>query len=139
MDAMLTQEQVLEAVKNKSRDPHRENCAVLDSRDYRRLCDFFPSDRWEAFGFSLKDGAVATEPKPWTLESIMAQMRSDLEFAINKAENQRGISSSLMFDVMKMWMWVLEDDLQSHDDYYDYGLPFYRMIEAKYPTTTDSA
>ena len=126
---MLSCEQVRDAVAAG----RESGCAYLDSRDYCRLADFFPASDWEVFGFSLKEGAEVPEPREWTRENILSQLRDDLDFAIEKAEGQRGISASLMYEVVKMWMWVLEDELQHADDDYDpYGLPFLREVRDKY-------
>ncbi len=124
---MLTQEQVLDAVKNG----RASQC--LDRRDFFRLADFFPLDEWHHFGFEVKvsDKKVPT-PSPWTQETIVEKLRADLEFAKEKAANQRGISAALMYEVVLMWLWVFEDDLQHHDNYFDYGLPFFKRVAAKY-------
>jgi hypothetical protein len=48
--------------------------------------------------------------------------------------DKRGISAGLMYEVVKMWMWVLEDDLQNHneEDYAQYGLPLLKAVAVKY-------
>ncbi len=122
---MLTQEKILEVV-NAGR---KSEC--LDGRDYQRLGMFFPADKLKDFGLELKEGAV-WEPNPWTPEAVTAQLKDDVEFGIEKATNQRGISSNLMYEVVKMWMWVLEDNLQYHSNYHSYGLPFFEEVKAKY-------
>lgn len=131
---MKTKEQVLEAVKKNQESPgyDRNGCEMIDARDYSRLADFFDSDEWTAFGFSLKDDVEKPTPKDFTESEIIKQMKGDLNFAIEKAEDQRGISSGLMFGVMKMWLWILDDDLFESDSYDPYGLPLYRQIEEKY-------
>lgn len=123
---MLTQEQVLAAV----RGGRKSQC--LDGRDYSRLVDFFPVTDWNAFGFEVKEGATPPEPKPWTEESIRDQLARDLDFAFEKAHGRRGISASLMHEVVKTWMWVLEDDLQNYGDYDDYGVAYLRQVAQKY-------
>lgn len=123
---MLTREQVLEAVKNG------RGSKCLDGRDYARLTDFFPVEDWKAFGFGIKDGAAAPEPKPWTEEEIKKQLAADLDFAFEKAMNQRGISTGLMFEVVKMWLWVLEDKLCETNDYDNYALPFFSKVAKNY-------
>lgn len=135
---MKTKEQILEAVRNEN-GWERDNCEILESRDYVRLVKYFPVSEWEKFGMQLKDGAEAPEVKDWNETNIIADMLSDLEFAISKAEGQRGISASLMFDVMRMWMWVLEDELSEWTSYYDYGLPFFTEIQEKYEPSQPEA
>lgn len=128
---MKTREQILEAVKNEN-TYDRGNCEFLDGRDYSRLVDFFPVSDWEAFGMGLKEGADGPTPKELTKENVIACLKEDLEFAFNKARSQRGISSGLMYEVIKMWMWVLDDELQAFDEYDSYGLPLYEAVKEKY-------
>lgn len=130
---MLTQDQVLEAVKLRSRDNQRQSCDMLDARDYSRLSEFFPVEDWEVFGFKLKDGAEKPAITPWTEENIKSRMAKDLDFAFDKALGQRGISASLMYETMKTWMWVLGDEeLSDFDNYPMYGLPLLKAISVKY-------
>lgn len=124
---MLSQEQVLQEVKGG-----RKSEAWLDGRDYSRLSMFFPADQWEVFGFALREGATAPEPYPWTEERVKAQLAKDLEFAFEKALNRRGISAGLMYNVVKMWLWVLEDELYKFDIYAQYGLPLFKAVAVKY-------
>jgi len=124
---MLTQAQVLEAIKGG------KESQTLDGRDYARLCDFFPVADWEALGFKLKDGAEPKPPKPWTQEAVVAQLAEDLAFGFEKALNRRGISASLMYETVKMWMWVLDDaELRDFDSYAQYGLPLFKAVAIKY-------
>lgn len=123
---MLTREQVIAAVRAG------RTSAALDGRDYSRLVEFFPVEDWELFGFKLKEGAKATEPRAWTEEEVKKQLAKDLDFAFDKALGQRGISASLMYEVVKMWMWVLENPLQYFDDYAQYGLPLFKAVALEF-------
>ena len=125
---MLTQEQVLEAAKAG------RTSQTLDGRDYRRLLDFFPPEHWEAFGYTVKEGADASEitPTPWTEENVKVQLARDVAFGFEKALGKRGISAGMMHSVVKMWMWVLEDDLQDMSAYAQYGLPLLKAVAVKY-------
>lgn len=123
---MLTQEQILSEVKSKSK---QSNC--IDSRDFSRLCKFFPAETLSDFGFTLKDGTDWT-PLSWTEENILRELKEDVAFGFEKALNQRGISSSLMYEVVKMWLWVLEDDLQNFKSYAQYGLPLFKAVASEY-------
>lgn len=63
----------------------------------------------------------------------MKALASDLEFAFEKALGQRGISASVMNDVIKMWMWVLDDEeLANCEEYAQYGLPLLKKVAVKY-------
>jgi len=123
---MLDRKQILEEIKAG------KESQCLDGRDYGRLCDYFPTKDWDKLGFSLKKGEKPSKAKLLTKQNILKQLKSDLEFAFEKALNQRGISSSFMYEVIKMWMWVLEDPLQNFDEYTMYGLPLYKATALKY-------
>lgn len=113
-----------------------ENCNFLDGRDRSRLCCFFPPSDWPKLGFEVKKDANLNELEviPYTKENVIKKLETDLAFAFDKALGQRGISSSLMFDVIKMWMWVLDDELANFPDYdyAQYGLPLYKKVAVKY-------
>ena len=123
---MLSQEQVLEAVRGG-----RES--VLDGRDYRRLCAFFPADQYPIFGFELNAGTEPPLIASWTEEAILARLGDDLAFGFEKALDQRGISASLMVEVVRMWLWILEVDVEFRmADYAQYGLPIFKAVAVKY-------
>lgn len=123
---MLTIGQVLEAIK-----AGRES-ECLDGRDYGRLTNFFLVEDWPTLGFTLKEGKEAPEPRPWTQEEVISQLRLDVDFGFKKALGRRGISASFMYSTVKMWMWVLEDDLQHMEEYAQYGLPLFKAVAVKY-------
>lgn len=123
---MLSREEVLQAVKSG-----RES-KCIDFRDYARLCDYFPVEEWHHFGFGLKEGAEPPPVKEWTKENILRDLKSDLEFAFKKALGKRGISAGLMYEVVKMWLWILEDPLQDFEEYTPYGLPLFKAVAVKY-------
>jgi len=131
---MLAQEVVLEAVINKSVGYNRDSCEMIDSRDYSRLSNFFPASDLEKFGYTLKDGVTPDhwEQTEWTEDNILKSLTKDLEFAVEKAHGERGISSSLMYEVIQMWLWILEDPLAKSRDYNSYGMPLYNKVAEKY-------
>lgn len=112
------------------------NNNVLDNRDLNRLIKFIPEDKLESMGLHLKPEFVGKHvAKPFTREAVLAELQDDLDFAFEKALNRRGISSSLMFEVICMWNWVLEDGLESWTEetgYAQYGLPLYKATALKY-------
>ena len=132
---MKTREQVLEAIKAKA-IWDRANCGVLDGRDFGRLINFMPVEDWHTLGFKLKDGETH-EAKPWTPESLMEQVTRDIQFCHEKATDQRGISSALMHDVVRMWCWVFEHDDLANDtsDYDDYGLAYVEAAAERFGVT----
>lgn len=105
---------------------------TLDGRDMSRLVDFFDHTEWSAFGFKLADGEEPPVPTPYTEETVKAALARDVAFGFTKALNQRGISASMMYEVVKMWLVVLEDDLKDFGDYAQYGLPLFKAVAVKY-------
>lgn len=130
---MLTQEQVLEDVKNK-----KVESECLDGRDFYRLAEFFTPDKWPDLGMQITPGTSEERikelqtPKPWTEEEVKKQLAQDVAFGFEKALNKRGISSSFMHSVVKMWMWVLDDHDFDAVDYPMYGLPLLKGVAVKY-------
>lgn len=124
---MLTQEKVLAAIMaGRSSD-------ALDCRDYARLSAFFPDSDLPTLGFTLKEGAAPREIIVWTEENVRKQLADDLAFGFEKTLNQRGISASLMVNVVQMWMWVLGDDeLATSENYAQYGLPILKAVALKF-------
>ncbi|MBT2142728.1 MULTISPECIES: hypothetical protein [unclassified Rhodanobacter] len=106
---------------------------TLDGRDLNRLMDFIPENQLGDFGITLKPEYIGThEHKPLTREAVLAQLAKDVAFGFEKALNQRGISSSLMYEVVQMWNWILEEGLESFTDYAQYGLPLFKATAVKY-------
>jgi len=120
-----TRERILEAVKNG------KESQCLDGRDFSRIIEFFPVEDWQTFGFSLKDGGEH-KAIDLTKENVLEQLKRDVEFGFEKALNQRSISASFMYEVVKMWMWVLDDDLESFNRYAQYGLPLFKAVAIKH-------
>lgn len=98
---------------------------IGDRRFTKRFVDFLPTSEWGKFGYGYK-GEEEYIPKEWTEENIIAQLKADLDFAIEKATNLRGISSSLMYDVLKSWCIVLENGLEKTE----YGWYGDKLIKA---------
>lgn len=126
---MLSLEYVKEHINEIEFDDY-----IGDRRFTKRFVDFLPTSEWGKLGYGYK-GEEEYIPKEWTEENIIAQLKADLDFAIEKATNHRGISSRLMYDVLKSWCIVLENGLEKTeygwygdklikaiDEYYGFGL-----------------
>ena len=126
---MLSLEYVKEHISEIELDNLLHQC-----RFTKRFVDFLPASEWKKFGFEYQ-GEEEYIPKEWTEENVLAQLKYDLDFAIEKALCQRGISASLMNDVLRSWCIVLENGLENIDygwygdnlikaidEYYDFGL-----------------
>lgn len=105
---------------------------TLDGRDLNRLAQFVPKDRLSELGLSLKDDSVEWNHKELTRENVLEQLKSDVEFGFEKALNKRGISANLMYSVVQMWNWILDEGLEDFDDYAQYGLPLFKATAIKY-------
>ncbi len=110
---------------------YQEQC--IDGRDIARLVQFVPEERFHEMGLELKEEHKGThQHTPFTRENILKQLEKDIAFGFEKAHNERGISSSLMFEVVKMWNWILEEGLEDFDNYYAYGIPLFNATAQKY-------
>ena len=110
--------------------------SMLDNRDLDRLLTYVTFEEAQAiFSDRLKPENAEEwgKVKPWDEETITAHARNSLAFAFEKALGQRGISASLMHTVMKMWMWVIQDDeLLDMAWYANYGLAYLYQIRDKH-------
>lgn len=106
---------------------------TLDGRDLSRLVVFIPEEDLSSLGVELKDEYKGKhKAKKITKKAILKMLERDLEFAFEKALNQRGISSSMMYSVISMWNWILEEGLEDFEEYAQYGLPLYKATAIKY-------
>lgn len=104
---------------------------AIDGRDLTRLAMFIPAERLPELDLELKPG-VEHIAEDFTRENVLKQLKEDVAFGFKKALDQRGISASLMYEVVSMWNWILEEGLQDFDQYAQYGLPLFRSTAAKY-------
>lgn len=107
---------------------------VIDGRDLHRLMRFVNAEDLTKYGFKVTEGHTHV-PEEFTEENVKKCLKADLAFGFEKALNRRGISAGLMFEVVKMWCWVLEDEEHaewSDDNYAMYGLPLFKSVALKY-------
>ena len=107
-----------------------EEDSFIDTRFTKRLMDFLPTNEWKTFGYQYVGEGEYT-PKEWTEENILAQLKEDVEFGIEKATNHRGISANLMFNVVKAWCKILENGLDT-TDYGWYGDKLFKAVDEYY-------
>jgi hypothetical protein len=107
---------------------------ALDGRDLTRLAAFIPFDKLKDFRLEVKEDITAQDwqHEEWTKENILKQLEHDVAFGFEKALNQRGISASLMYEVVRMWNYALEEGLENFDEYTQYGLPLFKATALKY-------
>ena len=120
----------LEYVKNHIDDFERDR--LCDRRFTCRLLDFVDESEWKKFGFRRNEGAEPKKPKAWTEENILSQLKSDVDFGIQKALGHRSISSELMAMVCLAWLDVLEDEDIDRNLYGWYGSKLFKAIDKKY-------
>lgn len=96
----------------------------IDGRRKVRLISLLPFDLAKPF---LKPGISGADWKPQTQEEAYDRAREDLCFAWDKTLGHRGISASLMADVMLDWVWLLcgENQAKQVEDapHENYGAP----------------
>lgn len=123
-------------MKSLSQIKEEYKSEAIDNRDLHRLINFIPVEEWEDLGLELKDGVdpseVDHEVEPFTKENVLKHLESDVAFGFRKALNRRGISAGLMYEVVQMWNWILEDGLEDFDEYPQYGLPLFKATAKKY-------
>ncbi len=106
----------------------------FDDRDRARFAEFVPFDRCSDAGLKPEEGMTAQkwgDVRPWTEEEVLKELKSDAEFGLEKAEHERGISSSCMFIVVNMWCHLLENGLEQ-DHYFDYGRVLFERVLSHY-------
>lgn len=108
----------------------------IDGRDLNRLVAFLPFDMLKDFGFELKEGSSEEDWNKDVLEfnreNVLSQLRKDVEFGWEKAINERGISSNMMSECVKLWNYVLQEGLEDLTDYGWYGRNIFKATADKY-------
>lgn len=95
---------------------YEEWSVFLDDRFGVRLAQFLTQEQLEKIGFKWNSDEPYPEPKEWTRENILVQLKEDVEFGFEKALDRRGISASLMFAVVLGWNRVLEEGLEDYPE-----------------------
>ena len=115
-------------------DNYKEYETPLDDRFGIRFCDFLTEEQGKTIGYVTSEGNEWGTVKEWTKENVIEQLKEDVKFGLEKAEAERGISASLMHEVVKSWLKVLEDnELVAEFDYYeDYGKENFKKVIEKY-------
>lgn len=108
---------------------------TLDGRDTSRLAQFVREEDLPLLGLELKEEFKGKHvPIEFTRENVLKELERDLKFAFEKGLGQRGLSAAMMFDVIRMWNWILEEGLENWDQnrYAQYGLPLFKATAVKY-------
>ena len=102
----------------------------IDGRDATRLAMFVKAEDFHLLGLEIKKDAIH-EPIEWNVANVEAQVETDVDFAFEKALNKRGISASLMHEVLLMWFRILEPKFEV-PSYTQYGLPLCKAMAIYY-------
>jgi hypothetical protein len=106
---------------------------AMDGRDFNRLSQFIEEKDLHKIDYVLKDEYKGKhEHIPFTRENILKQLEKDVDFGFEKSLDQRGLSSAAMYQVVRMWNWILEEGLENFDSYAMYGLPLLKETAIKY-------
>lgn len=87
---------------------------------------------------SLKPETVESEWNeksiPLTRENVIAEMKDYFSFAMEKADDQRGLSAARSMQKYQAWIFALGDEefSDSLSNYSDYGKPQLEEIKARY-------
>jgi hypothetical protein len=103
------------------------SCLMIDQRDRARLTEFVTTvEELDKLGYGLEEGKTIEDlhNKEWNIENVLVQVKADIDFALEKAEGERGISSSLMHEVLQMWNFAFNTDVPDKNKYNDYGLDY---------------
>lgn len=102
---------------NEILDNYEDYRTELEDRFGRRFCKFLTLEQIDKIGFLTIN--TNHQPKEWTLNNVLEQLKEDAEFGLEKAEDERGISSSLMYEVCKSWCKIIgkEDLILEYDSY----------------------
>lgn len=73
-----------------------------------------------------------TEVVELTEKNIIKAMEDYIDFAFEKANDQRGLSAERSIWKFKQWLWALEDTEIINFDYDDYGIAIITRIANKY-------
>lgn len=106
----------------------------IDGRDLGRVIRYI---KFNDIKDLLKDDVDESEWNKtildFTEENVLNQLSDDLEFAFEKALNKRGLSAGIMYETIKTYMYILEDEeLLDFSDYAQYGLPLFKAVAVKY-------
>ena len=100
------------------------------------LLPYLDFDRAKPF---LEDDVTAGqwEQQPLTEEAVIKEMAEYMEFAVDKAENHRGLSAGHSISRMRAFLWLLGDDeleafADADENYKNYGAPMLLKICKKY-------
>lgn len=90
---------------------YEEWSVFLDDRFGVRLAQFLTQEQLEKIGFKWNSDEPYPEPKEWTRENILVQLKEDVEFGFEKALD-RSSASLMSQNLIKLFInYVMMQDL----------------------------
>jgi len=92
----------------------------------------------EAKEFLTEDAKAENwKAEPFDEQTVLAEMKSYMEFAWSKVIDHRGLSASRSIEKMRAWLWLMGDDelleyADVDENYAQYGAPILMKICEKY-------
>ena len=138
----------------KTKGKMRTQKEILARIDEIREEDFFGVEQSDLIGYLDFDNAKPflkpeTTEASWTeildkRVTPLDEMKKYMSFALDKAENHRGLSAGRSVSHFRAWLWLIGDDellafINKEENYRYYGVPILRKIGEKYniPLPTD--
>ena len=126
---MRTIEEIKYKIKHPSDDLFGTTIDLIEFLSYQ--------DAKELLKPEVTEADWSKDVKPLTEETVIAEMKKYMEFALEKAENHRGISASRSIEHFEQWLWLLDDKetlafAEDEDNYSNYGAPILKRICEKY-------
>ena len=125
---ILEKERIIERILKIGQDPNE--FVDLDGRRRERLISLLPYELAKPY---IKPEITSEQWKPTTEEELFSSCKRDLTFAWEKALGHRGISASLMSEVMLDWVWLICGEAAAKEvedaPYKNYGAPKLTLAE----------
>lgn len=129
---MRTQEEIVEKINGLRKNPVADIFGVMISDlliylDYDHAKDFLKK--------SVTRKTWNKDSSPKTKENVLKEMAEYMEFAVGKAEDERGLSANRSINHYQAWVWLIDLNFSEwlekeyEDNYCDYGLPILNKIQ----------
>lgn len=109
-----------------------EEPKCLDCRDLGRILKYVKYDDCKDLLENVDKENWDNNRNEYIRHNVLENLENDLKFSFEKALDCRGLSSSFMYETIKTYMYILEDELVNFDKYVNYGLPFFKAVALKY-------
>lgn len=126
---LKTQDEMVEFVKNMDDWHSAFTCSdIIIYLDFEHAKQFLKEDAIKR----IEAGESQWELQIPTREEVINRMKDYFAFAMEKADNQRGLSAGRSIMHYQNWLWLLNDTEIDTDHYDDYGISILMEIKNKY-------